>query len=114
MARAGICGLVVTSLFAAQAPAHQAAWVGPATGALWNTPANRPTVVVPGPNTAPRIGDNPAQSTRVESRAAAFAGMLSIDAGDTLAVINSTFGVNRPVILDGTVSVEGSSASLNA
>lgn len=114
MARAGVSGIVVAFLIAAPSLADEAVWVGPATGA-WNTAANWSTGVVPGFNTAARIDDNPGQSTRVESRVTVSGvGMLSIDSGDTLAVINSSFGVNRPLLLDGTVSVEGSNSSFNA
>src|SRR4051812_26321107 len=101
MARARICGVFVALLFAARGLADEAVWVGPATGGTWNTAANWSTSSLPNSNTAARIDDNPNQNTRVESRAiVSNLGMLSIDAGDTLAVINSSFNVLRPVILD--------------
>ena len=80
--------------------------------ARWNVPANWSTGVVPNFNTAVRIDDNVGQSTRVESRMSASSNLVMIDQGDTLAVINSTF--NAFASVDGTLSVEGNNAQLNA
>lgn len=114
MARASVGGIVVAFFIAAPSLADEAVWVGPATGA-WNIAANWSTGVVPGFNTAARIDDNPGQGTRVESRVnTSGIGMLSIDSGDTFAVINTSFSVSRPLLLDGTVSVEGTNSSFNA
>ena len=106
-----IRGFALLLLFASRGVAVEAVWIGPATGA-WNLPANWSTGVVPNFSTAVRIDDNPAQSTRVESRTSASTTLLTIDQGDTLAVINSSFSGFASV--DGTVSVEGSSPQLNA
>ncbi len=102
----GIALAVVLSV-AASAPAADAIWIGPDVGA-WNVAGNWSTGVVPGSATAARIDDDPAKNSRVESRTNSSIGLLAIDGGDTLAVINSPFAVARPLTLDGTISVEGS------
>lgn len=107
-------GVVIALVFAARGLADEAVWIGPATGD-WKTAANWSTGVVPSTNTAARIDDNPNQNTRVESRTTFIgAGMLSVDAGDTFAVINSQFSVMRPMVLDGTISVEGTNPGFGA
>jgi hypothetical protein len=114
MARIRPASLAVVLLLAARGAADEAVWIGPAVGAS-NVPANWSTGVVPGSNTSALIDDNPAQSTRVESRVnVSSTGMTGIDSGDTLAVINSSFGTSRALVLDGTVSLEGSIAQFSA
>ena len=70
MSPLGASIFVLVSLVALRGMAAEAVWIGPATGA-WNLPANWSTGVVPNLSTAVRIDDNPAQSTRVESRTSA-------------------------------------------
>jgi hypothetical protein len=99
-------------LAAAPISALEAIWIGPDIGA-WNVAANWSSGVVPNPAYTAQIDDDPTRDSRVESRFATTAGLLVVDAGDTLAVINSSFYANRPVTLDGTISVEGT-GQLNA
>src|SRR5688500_2964648 len=109
--RAGIWALSLILLGVARAAAGEAVWIGPATGA-WNIPTNWSTGVVPNFSTAVRIDAQAGQNPRVESRTSASSTLVAIDQGDTLAVISSMF--NGFLVVDGTVSVEGSNPQLNA
>jgi hypothetical protein len=102
---ARVLAIASATLLTAHAFAIDAVWIGPPTGAF-NNPAHWSTGTVPTFNTAALIDDNPAQNTRVESTTGRNVNLIGIDAGDTLAVINSQFGAGM-LPLDGTISVEG-------
>jgi hypothetical protein len=107
MARVAVWSVAFVLSCAAAAQAVEAIWIGPEVGA-WNVAANWSTGAIPNFPSAARIDDDPGQNSRVESRSPALVGLLTIDAGDMLAVINSQFNVGRPLLLDGTISIEGS------
>jgi hypothetical protein len=112
MVRAAFFGLTVVLLGSTAAMAVEAVWIGPDVG-QWNVAANWSTGAVPNSGMSVRIDDDPSRDSRVESTTTASVGLLAIDEGDSLAILNSQMFVSQPVLLDGAVIVTNGQFNVN-